>query len=95
MSSSENCRDGLWRTCLLATDGAVRRASSSGPRSRLRVADEVDIVEVEESPERVRARARTVWMVLPDASENGEDGGREAEGEGEGEAWGWDWGSES
>ena len=56
----------------------------------MRVADEVDIVEVEESPERVRVRARTVWMVLPEASENGEDGGREAEGEGEGEAWRWD-----
>ena len=38
--------------------------------------DPVDAVDAIELLERVRARARAVWMVLPDASEKGEVGGR-------------------
>lgn len=32
--------------------------------------------DVDESPDKVRARARTVCIVFPDASEKGEEGGR-------------------
>ena len=77
--SREMCREGLCRT--LRPDGGASRS-----RSRLRfpdavveqeaAPDPVDAVDAIELLERVRARARAVWMVLPDASEKGEVGGR-------------------
>ena len=81
MRSSEIAADDLRRTCLLVSVG-----SGLSSRSRLRPAAksvEVDADDMAENdaiefPDSVRVRARTVCIVLPDASEKGDEGGRGA-----------------
>lgn len=74
MSSREMVRDGLWRTCRASARTAS--ASRSLSRFRLWIEDVADSADAEELPESVRVRSRTVWIVFPDASEKGEEGGR-------------------
>ena len=69
-SSRERWREGLWRMWR----AGWQCASPSCSRSCLR--DMEEPTDVDQSSECVRVRARTVWMVFPDASEKGEDGGR-------------------